>query len=123
MGKFVEAANGYLDYAVAYSKINPKKSSDALDRAGFLVFDLKKTAPVGWEDLYAKFLPIAIGPPFNHKELAYAYGERLRSLKNLVEALKFYRLVPPTDRFSASAIQDHAGPGRHTRYQARSGRT
>jgi hypothetical protein len=103
MGKFVEAANGYLDYAVAYSKINPKKSSDALDRAGFLVFDLKKTAPVGWEDLYAKFLPIAIGPPFNHKELAYAYGEHLRGLKNLAEAMKFYRLVPPTDRFFASA--------------------
>ena len=106
LGKKVLAANSYLDYATAYYKVNPTKATQALDRAGFLVFDLRKqqpNAPEGFADLYARFLPIAINPPYNHKDLAYAYAEQLRALKRLPEALKFLRMVPKEDQFYPSA--------------------
>lgn len=103
LGMRVEAANSYLDYAVSSSKLDPRKATEALDHVGFLVFDMKKNAPAGWTDLYARFLPIAIAPPYNHKELAYSYAEQLRALKNYKESLKYFQMVPPADRSYASA--------------------
>lgn len=103
MNKRLEAANGYLDYAVAYYKTNPKQATDALDRAGFLVFDLRRNPPTGFSDLYSKFLPIAIDPPYNHLDLAYAWAEQLRQLQHFPEALKYYRLVPANSPFYRKA--------------------
>jgi tetratricopeptide (TPR) repeat protein len=96
-GKKVEAANGYLDYAAGFFKTNPKLASQAVDRAGTLVLvDLKKEqpSPTGFSELYARFLPVAINSPYNHKELAYLYAEHLRAQKQMKEALAFYRAVP-----------------------------
>jgi tetratricopeptide (TPR) repeat protein len=97
MGKKVEAANAYLDYAAAFFKTNPKLATQAVDRAGTLVLiDLKKEqpSPAGFPELYGRFLPMAINSPYNHKELAYLYAEHLRSQKDLKQALAFYRMVP-----------------------------
>ncbi|MDB5304930.1 MAG: hypothetical protein JWM97_2479, partial [Phycisphaerales bacterium] len=106
MGKKVEAANGYLDYAAAAFKTNPKLATEAVDRAGTLVLvDLKKEqpSPAGFPELYGRFLPMAINSPYNHKELAYLYAEHLRSQKQPKEALVFYRAVPKDSPSYANA--------------------
>lgn len=95
-GHWVEAANGYLDYATHFQTLNAKTASEALDRAGFLVFEMKKKpkAPDGFTELYGRFLRTAIAEPFNHKELAYLMGDHLQAQGKEAEALPFYQQVP-----------------------------
>jgi hypothetical protein len=98
-GKSVEAAAGYLDYAEKAAFSNTDQSRQAVDAAGTLIFQLKKrhSPDPNLGPVYDRFLKIAIGPPFNHTELAYAYARRLAAMNQPVEAVKFFRLVAPTD--------------------------
>ncbi len=105
IGKKLEAANAFLDYATEFQQSNPSKAAGAFERSGYLVFEMRKLgakAPEGFADLYNRFLPIAI-LKFNHRDLAYAYAEQLRNLKNFKEALKFYRMVPKDNPAWANA--------------------
>lgn len=98
-GKSVEAAAGYLDYAEKAAYSNTDQARQAVDAAGTLIFQLKKrhSPDPNLGPVYDRFLKIAIGPPFNHTELAYAYARRLAAMNQPVEAVKFFRLVAPTD--------------------------
>src|SRR5437879_5361343 len=85
----LDACNAYLDYAEQYASKNPGPAKEALDRAGYLTFELRKDSAEkeGVAQLYDRFLKIAVNPPFNHAELTYLWAVRLRSLDRLPEAL------------------------------------
>jgi len=62
--------------------------------------------PVTWPILIRPVLSrwrTAIAPPFNHKELAYLYAQRLRLQNKAQEALKYYRMVDKKDKNYAAA--------------------
>ncbi|HZL35749.1 MAG TPA: hypothetical protein VFC78_10605 [Tepidisphaeraceae bacterium] len=106
LNKPVEAASQYLDFAVNFYKTSPTKATQALDRAGYMILiEMKKTspAPAGYDALYDRFLPIAINPPFDHKDLALTYGNHLRDVKQYKDALKYYKMVPAEDPRYAAA--------------------
>ncbi|HEX4793558.1 MAG TPA: hypothetical protein VH370_07200 [Humisphaera sp.] len=90
------AANGYLEFATQFQKQDLKTATEAVDRAGYLVFQMRKLdrAPDGFSELYGKFLRIAIADPFNHKELAYLMGDHLQAQGKFAEALPYFRQVP-----------------------------
>ena len=108
LGRKVEAANGYLQYAVANAVPHPQTAEAALQDAGRLTFELRKTSPDDPKvvDLFDRFLPVAINPPFNKTSLAFYYGQRLRLKNQPQEALKYFRAVPKSDRNFASAQYD-----------------
>src|SRR5207244_2995868 len=60
-GHPLPAANGYLEFATQFQKQDLKTATEALDRAGYLVFQMRKLdrAPDGFSELYGKFLRIA----------------------------------------------------------------
>ena len=105
LGKKVDAASGYLDYAEKYAAKNLPAAKDSLNRAGYLTYELKKNTPdaPGVGPLYDRFLALAVNKPFDHKELSYAYAKRLRGLGKAAEALAMFRLVPRSDPNYANA--------------------
>ena len=105
MGRKVEAALAYLQYAQQNATAHPQTAEAALDDAGRLTFDLRKTNPDDPRvvDLYDKFLPTAINPPFNRTALAYFYAQRLRLEKNPREAIRYFRTVARSDKNYPSA--------------------
>jgi predicted negative regulator of RcsB-dependent stress response len=128
-GHPIEAVNGYLDYAEHFQKLNSKVAGEALDRAGYLVFEMKKRdpAPAGFTDAYGRFLRIAIAAPFNHKELAYLMGEHLQAQGKEAEALTFYQQVPKESGSYLNAqyksmlclrdlLEENNSPQQHKRY-------
>lgn len=99
LGKGMEAADGYLDYAEKNALGNAPQAKDAMDRAGYLIFNARKKDPddVKLGAIYDRFLPIAIKSPFDHKELTYPYAKHLRALNKPAEAAVYLRLVPKDD--------------------------
>ncbi len=100
LGKTVEAAQGYINYAQKAAATNLPQAKESIDHAGYLTFELKKRKiePVGLSDLYDRFLQVAINPPFDHKALGYLYAKRLQAQDKPVEAAGYFRLVPNTDK-------------------------
>jgi hypothetical protein len=99
-GKSVDAAEGYLNYAEKNWRTNLQQAKDSMDRAGYLILvDARKKEPdnVKLGPLYDRFLPLAIQPPFNHTDLAYAYGKRLRLVNKFAQAVSFFAMVPKDD--------------------------
>ena len=70
-----------------------------------LIADLRQSTPVlpdGQLDpqirrLLDRFLPVAIDPPFNHREFAMQYAAILFTEKKWDQAIKYYQLVPDTE--------------------------
>jgi hypothetical protein len=101
LGRKLDAAIAYLDY-VQKKQGTPKNITAAFNQAGYLLFQLTKNGgdkepavAAAWE----RFLPVAIDG-FGHKEFAYDYANRLRD-KNppkYADAIKYYRMVPATDK-------------------------
>ena len=105
MGNRIEAANTYLNYARENAVGHAQAAQGAVEDAGRLAFELHKLMPENPQvsDLYDRFLPLAINPPFNRKELAFLYGQRLRLQNKPQEAIKFLLMVPKADKSYASA--------------------
>jgi len=105
MGNRIEAAGTYLKYAQDNAVGHTQAAQGALDDAGRLIFELRKLMPedLGVSDLYDRFLPVAINPPFSRKELAFLYGQRLRLQNKPQDAIKCLQLVPKQDKNYASA--------------------
>ena len=103
--KKTEAANVYLEYAQKNATVHPQAAQGALEDAGRLTFELRRTSPddPAVSDLYDRFLPIAINPPFNKTTLAFYYAQRLRLEGKPQDAVKFFRMVANNDRNYASA--------------------
>jgi tetratricopeptide (TPR) repeat protein len=105
MGNRIEAATAYLKYAQDNAVGHTQAAQGALDDAGRLIFELRKLMPENLDvsNLYDRFLPVAINPPFSRKELAFLYGQRLRLQNKPQEAIKALQMVPKQDKNYASA--------------------
>jgi hypothetical protein len=94
LNRLAEAAEAFMDYA-------QKHSSDAADQKNAQLAiraneDLRDTPAA--VHAYERLLPLAIDPPFNHLSLAYEYAKRLVKQNHPVEAIKYFKLVPPDDK-------------------------
>jgi hypothetical protein len=100
VGKKLEAAQAYLKYAQENANLHPPFALGALDDAGRLTFELRKTDNQNplVSALYDQFLPVAINPPFNKTALAFYYAQRLGEQSKPREAIKYYRMVAKSDR-------------------------
>lgn len=95
----IEAGNAFLDYAQKYA-LNEKNAEIAMGNAQAIIGELRKESP---EDtavvaLYERFLPMAIGKPFQRYEFAFEYARRLQLNGKFKEAAEFYALVPESDK-------------------------
>ncbi len=102
------AADAYMDFMAKFPA-ETDKAQDSMDHAGKLVFDLHKAAvarnvpdPVEAK-LYDRFLPLAINPPYNQKQIALDYADLLRAQGKYLEAIKYYGMVAPSDKHYAAA--------------------
>lgn len=105
LGKKVDAANAFLAFAQQNATTRTKEATEAIDDAGRLTFELRKTSPddPAVAALYDRFLPVAIAPPFNKTQLAFFYAQRLRLQNKPQEAIKYFQMVPKNDRNYAGA--------------------
>jgi hypothetical protein len=105
LGKKVEAANAYLDFIQKYP--NSPQREAAFNSAGTLIIlDLRRGPNKGDKavaDVWTRFLPVAIGKPFNRAALAFDYAERLRAEQKYQEAADYYGRVPKDDPRHVSA--------------------
>lgn len=105
LGRKVEAARGYLDFIEKHPASAQREA--AFNSAGSLIVtDLRRGPDKGNKDVvevWTRFLPIAINPPFNRLALAFDYAERLRADKEYRKAADVYARVPADDpRFVAA---------------------
>ena len=99
-GKKVEAAAAYIDFIQQFPQSQERQG--AFNEAGRLIIvdlrqDPAKKGDAAVAAVYERFLPIAINPPYNRKDLAWDYAQRLREAKKYDEAVKYYAMVPPND--------------------------
>lgn len=105
-GDKIGAAETFLKYVQENVNTHRQYAEGALDDAGRLTFELRKTDSTDprVSALYDAFLPVAINPPFNKVNgLAYLYGSRLAAESKPQEALKYLHLVPKSDSTYNSA--------------------
>lgn len=105
-GNKIDAAEAYLKYAQENANTHRQYAEGALEDAGRLTFELRKTDSTDprVSALYDAFLPVAINPPFNKVNgLAYLYGVRLAAEGKPADALKYFHLVPKSDNTYNSA--------------------
>jgi len=84
---------------------HPAFAEGALEEEGRLAFGLRRSEPDDPRvvELYDRFLPAALKPPFNKTIVAFLWAQRLRAKSNPQEAIRYYRMVPKTDRNYLSA--------------------
>src|SRR5207248_3949625 len=49
-------------------------------------------------EVYGRFDPVAINPPYNRKALALQYALRVQKQEKPAEAIKYFKLVPDDDK-------------------------
>ncbi len=98
LGRTKEAASAFLDFAEQFP-LEIKDGNDALDHATALIGQLRKNDPEDQETrkLYDRFLPLAIGSPFNRRQFAFEYAVLLQREQQYRKAITYFRLVPPDD--------------------------
>ncbi len=97
LGEHEQAVAGYLDFIGANP--NSTNAGPALGNAMALLADLRKQSADDPKvnKLLDRFFPLAIGKPFNRKELAYEYARRLQEDAKVKEAIEYYAMVPKDD--------------------------
>jgi hypothetical protein len=109
LSKKVAAANAYMDYVDRHksSATPPRGMQRAFRQAGYLTIsmmsDPKAKTDAQAIAAYDRFLPLAIGKPFNRVDLALEYARRLYAEGKARESLQYFRLVPRTDPNYANA--------------------
>ncbi len=106
------AADAYMDFMQQFPN-ETDKAQDCMEHAGAVVFRLHNAAvarnapdPVEAK-LYDRFLPLAIAPPFDQKQVAIDYADILRGQGKYGQAVKYYGMVPPTDkRYGAARFRE-----------------
>ncbi|MGH7214948.1 MAG: hypothetical protein ACREIT_09310, partial [Tepidisphaeraceae bacterium] len=104
VGNKIAAGNAFLDYVEQFPS-NPKNAQFALDYAMAQIAQLrqeKATDETYWK-LYDRFLPVAIGKPFNRTEFAFEYAQRLQKVGEFENASQYYGMVPATDARALAA--------------------
>jgi hypothetical protein len=99
----VEATRTFLDYIARDP--SAKNATLALDNAQAILGQLRQNRADDKDviELYERFLPLAIGAPFERRQFAYEYARRLQLQGKPDEALKFFALVPDDDRRALAA--------------------
>ena len=99
--KPLDAADAFLAYAEQYKNANLKNANLALDNAEAAIGQLRRSDrrdDPAVVKTYERFLPLAINPPFSRSQFAFEFARRFQLNGNTEEALKYFRMVPPTDR-------------------------
>ncbi len=99
LGRVTDAANALLNL-VEKKEGTSEAIEYAFNQAGYLLLNRKgldRTTPE-YSKALERFQPLAIDR-FGHTEFAYDYGNRLRSKNppDLAGAIKYFRMVPPSD--------------------------
>jgi hypothetical protein len=103
--KDADAAAGYIDFATKF-KSDQAKSDIALDNCYQILHGLeakqnaKQTGEAEDEQiraLWTRYLPLAIGAPYNRTNLAYRYAMLLIAQEKWADATPFLSMVPKTD--------------------------
>jgi hypothetical protein len=99
-----DAASTLLDY-LSSKPVSQSNAKLALDTALAIIDQLRKVDRFdeATSALYQRVLPIAIGPPFNRKELAFEYARQLQQRGKYGDAISYYRQVPSDDPRVVSA--------------------
>ena len=94
-----KAAAAFMDYAENYPD-DPGRANDAMDHAGKWIGELRKKDAEDQETrkLYDRFLPLAINPPFNRKQLAYGYAALLQADSKFKESVSYLQQIPESDK-------------------------
>jgi tetratricopeptide (TPR) repeat protein len=95
-----EAAAAFMDFAEKFASLDMTKSQDSMSNAEGLVKELR-IADKDDQDtrkLYDRFLPMAIGAPYNEKRFAFGYATLLFEEGQLAKAVDYYQLVPDSDK-------------------------
>ncbi len=97
LGHSNDAAGAFLDYIQAHP--DDANSGVALDAAQTIIGQLRKASPDDGDvaNLYERFLPIAIAPPFNRMQFAFEYAARLQRLGKYADAARYFEMVPDAD--------------------------
>lgn len=97
LGRNGQAANALLDYVE--KNLAAEKAAGAMAEAQKLIGDARAKNPDDPEiqQAYRRFLPMAIGPPFNQTVFAFEYGRLLQSQGKLNDAMAAYQKVPADD--------------------------
>lgn len=99
LGRDKPAAAAFMDYAENF-KADPASAKDALDHAEAIVGKLRKAAQPDDEtrQLFDRFLPLAIGAPYNEKRFNYDYGLSLQEQHKYADAAKAFAAIPSDDK-------------------------
>jgi hypothetical protein len=98
LGRNKEAAGAFLDFAQNFQS-DLKNANDALDHATVLIAQLRKQDLQDAETrkLYDRFLPLAIGRPFDRWQFAFEYAVLLQREQKYKQAVQYFTRVPPND--------------------------
>lgn len=101
----VEAAEALLDFVTTSpgDKAAPAAMDSAQSVIGGLLKDKRMAAKPEVAKVYERFLGIAVNPPYGKREFAFDYAFRMLRGGKPEEAMKFFRLVPDTDRNNVQA--------------------
>ncbi len=99
-----KAAGAYMDFAEKFQN-DMTKATESMNNAEALIGELRKLDKEDQETrkLYDRFLPLAIGAPFNEKKFAYGYASLLLSQKQFGKAVEYYKQVPDSDKYHPEA--------------------
>jgi hypothetical protein len=103
LGNNVAAVDALLTHAQKFANTPKSFAGDALDEAQNVIAQLSQAAAAGQADpdldrVQDRFLQIALNPPFNRREFALRYASRLRNEGKYEEAIRYYDMVPDTDK-------------------------
>ncbi len=99
LGDNKKAAGAFLDYCQNFNS-NKDNADDAMTHAIKWIGVLRKenASDPDTRALYDRFLPLAINAPFNMKTFAFAYARLLKDEHKYADAVKYFQMVPPTDK-------------------------
>ncbi len=99
LGQKQIAVDSLLDHIARFGQDPHAHADVALDRARSIIGELRQGSPSDpeVERLEERFLPIAINPPFNHREFALQYAASLFAESKWKEAIPYYQMVPDTE--------------------------
>jgi tetratricopeptide (TPR) repeat protein len=107
LDRHAEAAEAFLDYLKNFPTATQEHQQIALDSAQSIIAKLRANPATvdqpATVHAYERFLPVAIGPPFNRTGFAYEYARRLMANNKFADAVKYFRQVPPDDKRYAFA--------------------
>ncbi len=107
-GDKIAAADSLLDHIERFGHDPHAHADVALQRARSIIAQLRQSSPDDpqVQRLEDRFLPIAVNPPFNHREFALQYAASLFAQSQWAQAIRYYRMVPAASRRAGCSSPD-----------------